>query len=380
MKITLVCDVFGDVNNGTMMATMNLLDYLRKKGHLVTIVSPDSSTENEDNYYVVDSLNLGKFLNNIVERNGVVLARADEDILVKSMVEADVVHVQIPLFLGCSAVKVARKMGKPITASFHCQAENITAHLGLMNNKSVNNLIYKYFYKNVYRYCDKVHYPTKFIQDVFESVTDKTNAVVISNGVNPAFFKPVEKQKFDKFTIVCSGRYSKEKAQWQLLEAVAKSKHKDEIRVVLAGDGPYKESLEKQAEKLGVDCIQKFFTRDELIVLLNSADLYVHTALIEIEAIACMEAIVCGLVPVICNSERSATRAFALDEKNLFEPENIDDLTSKIDFWIENKGVKEEYAKRYAVRRNDFSLESCMEKMEQMLISAVEERKNKREE
>ena len=38
----------------------------------------------------------------------------------------------------------------------------------------------------------------------------------------------------------------------------------------------------------------------------------------EIEAIACIEAFSCGLVPVIAGSEQSATPQFALDERSLF--------------------------------------------------------------
>lgn len=51
-----------------------------------------------------------------------------------------------------------------ITASFHCQAENVTAHLGMMNNKLLNHWIYGQFYKKVYRYCDAIHYPHRIYQ------------------------------------------------------------------------------------------------------------------------------------------------------------------------------------------------------------------------
>ena len=115
----------------------------------------------------------------------------------------------------------------------------------------------------------------------------------------------------DKFTIVCSGRYSREKAQQQLLKAVAISKHKDEIRVILAGDGPRGSYLKALANRFDIDATFAFFSRDQMVKTLQNADLYVHTAIIEIEAIACMEAICCGAVPVICNSPRSATRFFA---------------------------------------------------------------------
>lgn len=377
MKITIVCDVLGEANNGTTLATVNLIRYLTQKGHDVTVLSPDQSTAGKENYYVVPALNLGKFLNSVLKRNGVQLAKSNDELVRKVVKNADVVHVQVPLVLGTSAVKIALEEDKPLTASFHCQAENITAHLGLMNFKPANTLAYKIFYKNVYRHCDAVHYPTQFIRETFENVTAPTNAFVISNGVNDAFFQDRPHVKSDKFTIVCTGRYSKEKAQYQLIKAVAKSRYKRRIKIVLAGDGPFKNRLRRLADKLNVDCEMRFFSRDELLSVLHSADLYVHTAIIEIEAIACLEAIVSGLVPVICNSERSATRFFALNELNLFSPKDVDELSMLIDFWYENPELKAEYAEKYKKLNAEFKQDRCMEKMEEMLFTAIETHRTK---
>jgi hypothetical protein len=59
----------------------------------------------------------------------------------------------------------------------------------------------------------------------------------------------------------------------------------------------------------------------ELVKMINMSDLYVHTSEVEIEAISCLEALSCGIVPVINDSSKSATRTFALSEKNLFQAE-----------------------------------------------------------
>ncbi len=380
MKITIVCDVLGKTNNGTTLATLNLINHLKEKGHDLTVVSPDQTTKGQKNYYVVPTLNLGKFLNGVLERNGVQLAKTNDELVKAAIQNADVVHIQVPLLLGASAVRLALEMDKPITASFHCQAENVTAHLGLMNFTPVNNLVYKIFYKNVFQHCDAVHYPTQFIKETFESRTAPTNAFVISNGVNDVFFEKRERVKTsEKFTIVSTGRYSKEKAQYQLIKAVAKSAHKSDIKIILAGDGPFKARLRRLADKLGVDCDMKFFSRSELLKTLHGADLYVHTAFIEIEAIACLEAIACGLVPIICNSPRSATRFFALNELNLFEPKDINGLSMLIDFWYENPDLKAEYAERHVTQSEKYSQGACMTAMEEMLLSAIQTHYKKRE-
>ncbi|MBP5242888.1 MAG: glycosyltransferase [Clostridia bacterium] len=373
MKITIICDVLGKANNGTVIATLNLIDSLKEKGHEVTVVSCDKSTQGKEDYYVVPCLNLGVVINKILEWNEVSLAKADKNILRAAIENADAVHLQLPFPLSWTAVKIATELNKPITASFHCQAENVTAHVGLMRNQWVNHWIYNQFYKRVYRYCDAIHYPTEFIKNIFAENTpiDKP-AYVISNGVNDEFFEKREKNRIsEKFTIVCSGRYSKEKAQWALIDAIGASKHREDIKVVFAGCGPCKKALQKRAKKRKVDCEFEFFSRAGLINLFHGADLYVHTALVEIEAIACMEAIACGLPAVICDSEQSATRFFAVDEKTLFEKNNSDDLRDKIDYFYENRDALEEYTQKYKTVSAGFSHRECMQRMEDMIVSTA---------
>lgn len=40
MRITIVCDVLGEENNGTTLAAMNLIRSLKAKGHTLTILCP----------------------------------------------------------------------------------------------------------------------------------------------------------------------------------------------------------------------------------------------------------------------------------------------------------------------------------------------------
>ena len=371
MKITIVCDVLGEANNGTSLAAWNLIHYLTERGHRVTVAAP-ATEENEAVTLPIPVLKLGMPLDYVLKRNGVKLARPSGALLEDAIRNTDVVHLLLPFPLSMKAVKFARKYDKPVTASFHCQAENFTAHIGMMDFAAMNRLTYKTFYSRVYRYCDAVHYPTEFIRQVFEGQTRKTNAYVISNGVNEAFVPPEKEPDNPKFEIVCTGRYSREKAQFQLIEAAARSRNREKLHIVFAGDGPGRERLTRLARIRGVDCTFRFFDRPDLVKLLQNADLYVHTAVIEIEAISCMEAICCGLVPVICDSPRSATRFFAKGENTLFTQYDTADLARKIDYWMEHPEEKRKKSAEFAELRRSFSQKDCMEKMERMLKEAVE--------
>ena len=41
MTITIVCDILGEENNGTTIACMNLIRFLRAQGHTVRVVCAD---------------------------------------------------------------------------------------------------------------------------------------------------------------------------------------------------------------------------------------------------------------------------------------------------------------------------------------------------
>lgn len=379
LNIAIVCDVLGEENNGTTIAAMNLIRSLRAKGHKVSVICPDQQKNGEEGFYVVPTYNLG-FLNNYVAKNGVALGKPIPTILERALKDADVIHIMIPFALGRAAMKYARAHRIPLTAGFHCQAENFTNHIFMMNARLVNHLTYRVFYQSLYRYCDCVHYPTQFICDLFEQETKPTNHYVISNGVNAAFVRkkvPKPQNLSDRFIILSTGRYSKEKAQQVLIDAISKSHHRGQIQLILAGKGPRQDYLKKYAQKAGIlPPIFDFYSRQELIDVINYSDLYVHPAVIEIEAIACLEAIACGKVPVISDSKRSATRNFALTPQNLFHCNDSDDLAQKIDYWIEHPKQRKECEDQYLGFAKEFDFSICMDKMEEMLCDAAKQKKN----
>lgn len=378
MTICVVCDVLGRENNGTTIAAMNLIRSLRAKGHTVRIVCPDVERKGEPDFYVVPTLKLGP-LHAYIRKNGVVIAKPDRKVLEAALDGVDHVHLMVPFMVSRAVLKLARQRGLSVTAGFHCQAENFTSHIFMKNNRLANLLTYRNFYKHCYRYVDAVHYPSEFIRGVFERCGGKTNAYVISNGVNKQF-KPMEverpKELEGKRVILFTGRFSKEKSHTVLIDAVKLSRHADEIQLVFAGDGPLKKKLEKRGKGLKNPPIFRFFSREELLRVINSADLYVHPAEIEIEAISCLEAISCGLVPVISNSERSATRFFALSERNLFPCNDSRALAERIDYWLEHPEEKAACSRAYLGYTKQFDFDVCMDRMERMILE-THEKKNK---
>ena len=379
MTITVVCDVLGKENNGTTVAAMNLIRFLKEQGHTVRIVCGDQDKVGQEGVFVVPNYDFGRLLNAYVEKVGVTIAKPDEHIIRQALTGADVVHVMVPLSLGLHTAKIAREMDIPITAGFHMQAENLTSYVKLNKFELANELVYLFIYDHLYKYVSAIHYPTKFIKDVFESsINQKTPAYVISNGVHGYVQKreqPKPEEFKDKIVILSVGRLAREKSQDTLLKAINFSRYKDKIQLILAGMGPKEKYYLKLAQKLPIPPIMKLFDRNEVIDVINYSDLYVHPAEIELEGIACLEAIACGKLTIVSDSKLSATKDFAVDDKCIFKCRHPKDLARVIDFWIENPELKKEYEEKYLNSASVFNQEECMKRMEQMLLDVVSNHK-----
>ena len=83
----------------------------------------------------------------------------------------------------------------------------------------------------------------------------------------------------------------------------------------------------------------------------------------------------CGLVPVISNSKKSATKHFALHDTNLFEAGNAIDLAKKIDYWIEHPEEKEKVSEEYVEYSKQFDIDNCVDEMVEMFKDAINEYK-----
>ncbi len=374
MIFTIVCDVLGKENNGTVIATMNLIKYLARKGHEVRVVSTAIKDVPNVKWYVLKEMYLGKLAEYILKRNQVELAKPDKEILYQAISDADCVHVEFPGILGMIASKMCYKLGIKLTVSFHCQAQNMTVHVGLAGVPLANKIVYEIFYKNCYRYASGIHFPTEFMKNEFErNIKKKVNGYIISNGVRDDVKRlDVEKPDYlkDKFVILNVGRLCGEKNQQQLIKAISKSKHKDDIVLLLAGGGPDKDKFLKLAKKLNVNMEINQYEHNELINIINMCDLYVHTAIYELEGIACLEAIACGKATLVSDSKESATSSFAVDDNLIFVHKGTKDLTNKIDHYFENRNELIEIGNKYYENNNIYNLDTAMNKMEDMLINS----------
>lgn len=358
MIIALVIDQYDALNNGTTASARRFVENLRSLGHTVRILT--CGEPGPDKFilppaYVPVATELAK-------EQGIIFAQADRQIIEKFLDGADVVHFYLPFPLARKVEVMARKKNIPCLAAFHVQAENITYNIGLGKSKVAAKFFYKFLYLYFYRRFADIHCPTEFIAGELRRNGYRARLHVISNGVDDVF-RPAPAVPHENIRVLMIGRLSPEKRQDLIIEAVNKSKYRDRIELTFAGQGPLLERYRKLAEDLPHAPVFRFYSTAELLDVIHSTDIYIHASDAEIEAIACMEAFSCGLVPIIADSPKSATVHFALDDRSLFKHGDSDDLARKLDYWIEHPEERKALGARYAALGDEYRVGKSVRKM-----------------
>jgi len=383
MVITLVIDMFNVTNNGTTVSAIRFAKELTKRGHTVRVLTTGDPSEsgidpaNGLHMYYVPELYI-PVATYFAAKQGTFFGKPVKTIVTSAIEGADIVHIYQSWPLDGMARKIAKKLGVPAVAAFHMQPENITYNIGLSWFKPLAHLIYYILYIGFYRHFEHIHCPSAFIATELRKHGYKAKLHIISNGVHHDFFDTLIPPKTDDgiFRILMVGRLSKEKRQDVLIKAVQKSKYKDKIQLYFAGTGPKEKVYRKMGATLPKPPIFGYYSKQELISLIHSCDLYVHPSDIEIEGISCMEAFCAGLIPIISDSKLSATKQFALCKESLFRHGNPASLAERIDYWVENPERREYMSKSYINYGKSLSLEESVKKMERVYNAAIEGGKN----
>ena len=387
MKILLVIDTYDTNNNGTSISAQRFAAVLRKHGNEVRILTTGEPAPDK---FVLKEFKVPLF-NDLIHSQGFQFAQVDLDIIREAVAWADIVHCMMPFALETATKLIADQMHKPSTAAFHIQPENMTSSIGLGKAEWLNDRFYYTFRFLLYQHFNHIHVPSQFMADELVKRGYKAKIHVISNGIDPDFIAAGQRKLSDRgncltsrsdsghITITMVGRLSGEKRQDVIINAVPFSKYADRIQLVFAGKGPKYDEYVELGKQLKNPPQFVFLSKPELIDLLLHTDLYVHASDMESEAISCIEAFATGLVPVIANSEDSATPQFALDGRSLFAPGRPKDLARAIDWWFDHPDEKAKMEREYAEAAKNYDIDTSVRLCEQMFREAIEETENQEE-
>lgn len=371
MRILIVIDDYFNKSNGLCISTQRFVKEFRKRGHEVRIAS--CAIGGQPDYPLPEMII--PFFKGIIEKEGFHMAKPKKSILTKAVKWADVVAIETPFPVSWQSAKIAKKMNKPVYGTFHIYPGNITESLHI--NNRFFDAMFMYFARDVsFKNCDAIQCPSDKVKKQLLKYHFKQKLYTISNGIPESFINQEHKYRIDNpFTIVNIGRYSREKHQEVLLEAMQYVKYKDKIVTILAGKGPLKEQFKKLGQKLPNPPIMKFYSHKELQEIMDRADLVVHCADVEIEGMSCMEAFAAGCVPVIADSPLSSTVEYALTAENKFPAGDYQALAQRITYWYEHPEELKKMRERYRIYAKAHTVSDSANLVLKMINTLLQEHK-----
>ncbi len=384
MRILLSASDFTNATNGLARSARNFCAGLRARGHEVRVISYGDSSHVD---YPLQRLSI-PFIDRYISAEDFNIARPDRSIFEAALRWAEILYVEDPLPANAQLVRLARNLAVPIVGSFHVYPENFLAPFPALNKPIFNRILYSLFDYSVYSYCDAIHAPTEAVKERLQAIGYQTPISAFSNGlpsasirteklINRGAVKVTDSRSRctchvnTRFTLVSTGRLVPEKNHEVLLQALAYSRYSHNIDLYLAGRGPLEPDLHKLATPLAAQVHIAFVPHNEVIALLDRADIYVHCALVEIEGLAALEAMARGCMPILARSEHSSTWRYSLDSRNVFNARNPRQLAALIDYWLEHPLQKTELSVRYSSLAHRLDMKHSIDAIEGLLLQTL---------
>jgi len=369
LRITFVTDTWdGAGRNGGVSSARRFVAALRRR-HQVTVVTAGDAEKASEDQVILPSFYVPGF-RRVMEANGFPFAWPTRRRLEEVFRASDLVHIQFPFPLGVRAAALARRLGRPVVAGFHVQAENILYNVGLRSGL-LAAWTYRLFLRTLYNKADEVICPSPFALEELRRYGLHVPAVVISNGITDAFRpEPAERPERHRgrFLVLAVGRLAREKRLDVVIEGVRRARNAGRIQLVVTGSGPVAARVARLGAGLPLPAEVSFVSDEELLRLLRTADLLVHASEVELEGMAVLEALGCGLPALVADAPLSAARQFAASSDFLFRPGDPDDLARHLDLLVERPGAVAAARERCLALRPEYAFEESVRRQEAVYL------------
>ena len=390
MNILFVVNSYFSQGNGLDESARRTVEALRAAGQEVRVLS-GKNFENPNGpqpEYPMEKFHF-PLMQPMLDSFGYAYADWHGPIIEEAVRWADVIHLEETFFLHHAVMNMARKLGKPLTGTYHVHPENIVYNcLGFTGGNLICQILYRYWCRVFYDNYAYLQCPTDNVRERLERHHVKAKCFTLSNGVIPdQCIRPMipptdyldENRPLD---LIYIGRTAIEKDQPTLYKAIRLSKYAKRIRLHIAGRGPKLEAYTKMANKLYEDGVVSypptvgFYNRDQLRQLAAKADLAVHCAFVEVEGMSITEALQQAVVPVIATARYSGTATYALDERSTYPAGDAKALAERIDYWFDHPQERWEMGFQYAKSMRQYAISNCAQALIEMFQKAIRENKN----
>ena len=308
MRIALMTNNYKPIVAGVPVSIERLARGLEELGHEVTVFAPTYREQQDMENVFRYATCMNHFIGGIVLPNPFDI-RIEREFREHSY---DIIHVHHPMLIGRMAVHLSRKYHIPLVFTYHTRYEqyvrSYTKGIVRMNH------FMPFYLRSFMRHCNFVFAPTegmqKYLTDTCKVQPEKTG--ILPTGIEKANFDvgPEEGKRIRRqygaekmpFLLTVS-RMANEKNVKFLLESLARVKelYGKPFRMLMVGDGPDREGLERRSRELGLEDTVVFagaVPNEEIAPYFKAADVFLFASKTETQGIVVLEAFA-GAAPVI---------------------------------------------------------------------------------
>src|SRR5699024_4227719 len=221
--------------------------------------------------------------------------------------QPDIIHSHCEFSTFKMAEDIAEHLNIPIVHTYHTIYEDYTHYFS--PNKKIGEKIVSYFSRRILNQTELVIAPTEKVKQLLNKYQVDTPIDVIPTGIDTDQFKQeVNKEKLLQLkqklgileqdrVLLFIGRIAKEKNIEELVRYLSKMKA-PHIKLLICGDGPFREELEGFINELhlseqviftGMICPQEIATYYQL------GDIFINASTSETQGLTYIEALLSGL-------------------------------------------------------------------------------------
>ena len=367
--------------NGVVRSVSTFREGLNRLGHLVFVFAqeaPRGYAEPEQFIFRYPGVNIPRFNYSLT-----VPTSAFVDQLLPSL-KLDVIHSNHPLLVGGAAADKAEEMGLPLVFTFHTRyieyAEGYATYIPF-SDAIIENVIVEGLIKYLNR-CQHIVTPSDSIRDNLIAFTGITEGITtIPTGIDLEPFRAAKgtavREQYglqDKTVIVSIGRLAQEKNWETLLEAFAQvSEGRDDLRLMIIGDGPQAKETKKAARDLGLGD-KVIFTGlvpfERVPNHMKAADIFGFASVTETQGLVTMEAMAADL-PIVAVDATGTSDEVTDGVEGLLTPNDPGALAAALGRVIDDPALRAELAANARAKADAFDMMTQAEKMVAVYEQAI---------
>lgn len=279
----------------------------------------------------------------------------------------DVVHIHTPFVAHYAAIRFARRTNIPCVATYHTFFEEYLHHYVPVLPRSLSRLLARGFTRSQCAAVQALIAPSEPMRAVLADYGVTTPIHVLPTGLAADRFKSGDGHAFreragiaaERPLVTYIGRVAHEKNiafLVQMFREVLRSV--PEAMLVIAGEGPARESLRSQVAALGLERQVHFagyLARDSaLLDCYAAADVFVFASRTETQGLVLLEAMAQG-APVVSTAELGTRSILVPGSGALVVPEERDAFAAAVVRVLQDAGLREGMAARGRVYARSWS-------------------------